>query len=248
MMELWHGPTCAFKDVALQFLPRALDASRRSLGIQEKTLILVATSGDTGKAALEGFRDAPGTHCAVFWPEGGVSGVQKLQMLTQRGGNVSAIAVRGNFDDAQTGVKQIFSDVAIQRADESRRVGAVVGQQHQLRQARPADRLLRVGMVRALCRGRDTPERGDRLRGAHGQLRQHPGGMVRPRDGPAGRPARVRLQPQPRAHGLLQPRRLRHPPPVLHARSARRWTSSYPATSSACSTRSPAGTARRYRR
>lgn len=115
MMELWHGPTCAFKDAALQFLPHALDASRRSLGIKEKTLILVATSGDTGKAALEGFRDVPGTHCAVFWPEGGVSGVQRLQMLTQRGGNVSAIAVRGNFDDAQTGVKRIFSDEAIQK-------------------------------------------------------------------------------------------------------------------------------------
>jgi threonine synthase len=115
MMELWHGPTCAFKDAALQFLPHALDASRRNLGIKEKTLILVATSGDTGKAALEGFRDVPGTHCAVFWPEGGVSGVQRLQMLTQRGGNVSAIAVRGNFDDAQTGVKRIFSDEAIQK-------------------------------------------------------------------------------------------------------------------------------------
>jgi threonine synthase len=115
VMELWHGPTCAFKDVALQFLPRALDEARRILGIAEKTLILVATSGDTGKAALEGFRDVPLTHCAVFWPEGGVSGVQKLQMLTQRGGNVSAIAVRGNFDDAQTGVKRIFSDGAIQK-------------------------------------------------------------------------------------------------------------------------------------
>jgi threonine synthase len=113
IMELWHGPTCAFKDAALQFLPRVLDVSRRSLGIEENTLILVATSGDTGKAALEGFRDVPGTHCAVFWPQGGVSGVQRLQMLTQQGSNVSAIAVRGNFDDAQTGVKQIFNDGAL---------------------------------------------------------------------------------------------------------------------------------------
>jgi threonine synthase len=112
-MELWHGPTCAFKDVALQFLPLAMDAARRKLGVTEKTLILVATSGDTGKAALEGFRDAPGAHCAVFYPEGGVSAVQKLQMETQRGSNVSVIAVRGNFDDTQTGVKRIFADAEI---------------------------------------------------------------------------------------------------------------------------------------
>jgi threonine synthase len=113
VMELWHGPTSAFKDVALQFLPGIMEASRRSLGITEKTLILTATSGDTGKAALEGFRDVPNTHCAVFYPEGGVSGVQRMQMETQRGGNVSVIAVKGNFDDAQTGVKRIFSDAAL---------------------------------------------------------------------------------------------------------------------------------------
>ncbi len=111
-LELWHGPTSAFKDVALQFLPGVMDAARRKLGIAEKTLILVATSGDTGKAALEGFRDVPGTHCAVFYPEGGVSAVQRLQMETQRGGNVSVIAVKGNFDDAQTGVKKLFADSA----------------------------------------------------------------------------------------------------------------------------------------
>lgn len=110
VLELWHGPTCAFKDVALQFLPEAMGAARRKLGIREKTLILTATSGDTGKAALEGFKDVAGTHCAVFYPEGGVSAVQRLQMETQRGGNVSVIAVKGNFDDAQTGVKQIFAD------------------------------------------------------------------------------------------------------------------------------------------
>lgn len=109
-MELWHGPTCAFKDVALQFLPVIMDEARRQMGVSEKTLILVATSGDTGKAALEGFRDVPGTHCAVFYPDGGVSDVQRLQMVTQRGGNVDVIAVRGNFDDAQTGVKRIFAD------------------------------------------------------------------------------------------------------------------------------------------
>ena len=115
-LELWHGPTSAFKDVALQFLPGAMEAARKKLGIAEQTLILVATSGDTGKAALEGFRDVPGTHCAVFYPEGGVSAVQRLQMETQRGGNVSVIAVKGNFDDAQTGVKKLFADEAYNAA------------------------------------------------------------------------------------------------------------------------------------
>ncbi len=110
VLELWHGPTCAFKDMALQWLPRAMVCARRHLGIADNTLILVATSGDTGKAALEGFADVPGTGCAVFYPDGGVSPVQRLQMVTQRGGNVSVIAVEGNFDDAQTGVKRLFAD------------------------------------------------------------------------------------------------------------------------------------------
>ena len=110
LLELWHGPTCAFKDMALQFLPRAMVVARRKLGVAEKTLILAATSGDTGKAALEGFADVPGTWCAVYYPQDGVSAAQRRQMVTQRGGNVSVIAVQGNFDDAQTGVKAIFGD------------------------------------------------------------------------------------------------------------------------------------------
>ena len=109
-MELWHGPTCAFKDIALQILPYLLTASMRKTGEPKKVCILVATSGDTGKAALEGFRDVPGTGILVFYPRDGVSDVQKLQMQSQKGANVSVCAVEGNFDDTQTGVKQIFSD------------------------------------------------------------------------------------------------------------------------------------------
>ena len=109
-MELWHGPTCAFKDVALQILPRLLTASLRKTDESKQVCILVATSGDTGKAALEGFRDVPGTGILVFYPRDGVSDVQKLQMQSQAGSNVSVCAVEGNFDDTQTGVKQIFSD------------------------------------------------------------------------------------------------------------------------------------------
>ncbi|NLV86026.1 MAG: threonine synthase [Clostridiales bacterium] len=109
-LELWHGPTCAFKDMALQMLPLLLTASLKKIGEQRKVCILVATSGDTGKAALEGFADVSGTSIVVFYPRDGVSDVQKLQMTTQRGENVLVCAVEGNFDDTQTGVKEIFGD------------------------------------------------------------------------------------------------------------------------------------------
>ncbi|MGE4485610.1 MAG: threonine synthase [Oscillospiraceae bacterium] len=109
-LELWHGPTCAFKDMALQILPYLLTASLKKSGEERTACILVATSGDTGKAALEGFCDVPKTKIMVFYPKDGVSDVQKLQMTSQGGSNVGVCAVTGNFDDAQTGVKNIFSD------------------------------------------------------------------------------------------------------------------------------------------
>ncbi|MEG1540374.1 MAG: threonine synthase [Oscillospiraceae bacterium] len=110
MLELWHGPTCAFKDMALQMLPLLLVSSLKKLNENRKVCILVATSGDTGKAALAGFANVPGTSIAVFYPRDGVSDVQKLQMTTQEGDNVYVCSVEGNFDDAQNGVKRIFSD------------------------------------------------------------------------------------------------------------------------------------------
>ena len=109
-LELWHGPTCAFKDMALQMLPHLLTASLQKTEETRTACILVATSGDTGKGALEGFKDVAGTRILVFYPKDGVSEVQELQMVTQEGGNVGVCAVHGNFDDAQTGVKQLFSD------------------------------------------------------------------------------------------------------------------------------------------
>lgn len=109
-LELWHGPTCAFKDMALQMLPHLLTASLKKTGEDKQVCILVATSGDTGKAALEGFADVEGTKIFVFYPKDGVSDVQRLQMVTQAGDNVGVCAVVGNFDDAQTGVKRIFGD------------------------------------------------------------------------------------------------------------------------------------------
>ena len=110
MLELWHGPTCAFKDMALQILPFLLTCSAKKIIDGKKIMILVATSGDTGKAALEGFKDVDGTSIMVFYPEDGVSNMQKRQMTTQEGKNVNVCAIKGNFDDCQNGVKAIFTD------------------------------------------------------------------------------------------------------------------------------------------
>lgn len=113
MLELWHGPTCAFKDMALQILPYLLTTSAKKLSLNKKIVILVATSGDTGKAALEGFKDVPDTEILVFYPDDGVSAMQKKQMTTQEGKNVGVCAIKGNFDDAQNGVKAIFTNEEI---------------------------------------------------------------------------------------------------------------------------------------
>ena len=112
-LELWHGPTCAFKDMALQMLPHLLSASLVKNQEEKTVCILVATSGDTGKAALEGFRDVEKTRILVFYPKDGVSAIQELQMATQEGENVGVCSVVGNFDDAQTGVKKLFSDESL---------------------------------------------------------------------------------------------------------------------------------------
>lgn len=114
-LELWHGPTCAFKDMALQILPHLLTVSLKKQKQDQKALILVATSGDTGKAALEGFKDVENTEVVVFYPENGVSPMQKLQMATQEGKNVGVCAVKGNFDDTQTGIKEIFTNDEIKK-------------------------------------------------------------------------------------------------------------------------------------
>ena len=115
MLELWHGPTCAFKDLALQILPFLLTAAVGKSAPGTVPVILVATSGDTGKAALAGFAGVPGTRIIVFFPKNGVSPIQQLQMVTQTGENAAVCAIEGNFDDAQTGVKKIFGDGEMKR-------------------------------------------------------------------------------------------------------------------------------------
>ena len=119
LLELWHGPTCAFKDMALQILPHLLTCSLKKTADGKKAVILVATSGDTGKAALEGFKDVENTEIIVFYPSDGVSPMQKHQMNTTSGNNVNVCAIRGNFDDAQTGVKKIFTTDEVIKALEN---------------------------------------------------------------------------------------------------------------------------------
>lgn len=111
VLELYHGPTSAFKDVALSALPNLMSAARSMNDFSDDIMILTATSGDTGSAAIQGFRDVPGTGIIVFYPYGGVSDTQRLQMVTPDSSNVTACAIRGNFDDAQTGVKRLFREI-----------------------------------------------------------------------------------------------------------------------------------------
>ena len=111
VLELFRGPTSAFKDVALSMLPQLMLAAKKQTGDENETVILTATSGDTGKAAMEGFHDVPGTRIIVFYPDGGVSPIQRAQMATQEGANVKVCAVKGNFDDCQTAVKKAFSKI-----------------------------------------------------------------------------------------------------------------------------------------
>ncbi|MDD5604254.1 MAG: threonine synthase, partial [Eubacteriales bacterium] len=113
VLELWHGPTSAFKDLALQIMPQFMTKAVKYTNDSSGILILVATSGDTGKAALEGFKNVEGVKILVFYPDGGISEVQRMQMVTQEGSNVEAVAVKGNFDDAQNGVKEIFADAGM---------------------------------------------------------------------------------------------------------------------------------------
>jgi len=120
ILELWHGPTCAFKDMALQLLPHLMVTAAKRTGEKDDIVILVATSGDTGKAALEGFKDVSGTHVVVFYPKEGVSSMQQLQMITQEGANVHVVAVEGNFDSAQSGVKAIFADKQLEQKMEQK--------------------------------------------------------------------------------------------------------------------------------
>lgn len=154
ILELFKGPTCAFKDMALQILPHLLTVAGRKAAPGTEIVILVATSGDTGKAALEGFRDVPGTKILVFYPSEGVSPMQKLQMCTQEGNNVAVCAIRGNFDDAQTGVKRIFTDKAI--GEKLRLAGKAFSSANSINWGRLAPQIVYYFPLTAILSGRAT--------------------------------------------------------------------------------------------
>lgn len=147
VLELWRGPTCAFKDMALQIMPRLLSMALKKTGEERTALILVATSGDTGKAALEGYKDVEQIKIMVFYPEDGVSDMQKLQMASQEGENVCVCAINGNFDDAQAGVKKIFADKNI--AEELDRNGIFLSSANSINWGRLAPQI--VYYVSAYC-------------------------------------------------------------------------------------------------
>ncbi|MHB1452903.1 MAG: threonine synthase [Saccharofermentanales bacterium] len=140
ILELWHGPTGAFKDIALQLLPHLMTAAIAKTGEHARICILAATSGDTGKAALEGFRDVEGTQAVVFYPQSGVSEAQRLQMVTQEGGNCHVVAVKGCFDDTQTGVKDIFSDKEL--AAELQKAGIILSSANSINWGRLAPQIV----------------------------------------------------------------------------------------------------------
>ena len=202
-LELWHGPTCAFKDMALQIMPWLLSLSIAKQGGGKDALILVATSGDTGKAALEGYRDVDRVRILVFYPTGGVSRIQQKQMATQEGANVGVVAIRGNFDDAQTAVKRVFGSAEMAREADAHGFFFSSANSDQLGPSRAADCVLCIGLLRPAPRGQGARRRADQRLRADGQLRQHPRRLHRQADGTADRQAYLRLEPQPYPDRLL---------------------------------------------
>ncbi len=241
VLELWHGPTLAFKDMALQCMPLFFSQALEQAHLAEATdldfLVLVATSGDTGVAALNGFADRAHTKIVVYYPDAGVSAIQERQMTTQPGGNLSVFRVAGDFDACQSAVKAVFDDAAF--ADELAarlRLRDLVGELDQLGPAAAADRLLRERLRR---HGRGRPRRlrrpHRRLR-ADRQLRRHPRRLLRQAHGRPDPPPALRQQHQQRARRLHRDRRLRHLRRDRWSRRPRpRWTSSSRQTSRDCS-------------
>ena len=193
-LELWHGPTCAFKDYALQLMPKLLVEAKKNLDRTEKTLILVATSGDTGKAALDGYHDIPGVEIAVFFPTGGTSEIQRLQMVTQEGENVAVYAVRGNFDDAQTGVKKVFGDQAI--AAELAKRNIRLSSANSINWGRLVPQIVYYFAAYAQLLKAGKVRFGDKVDFCvpTGNFWRYSGGLLCKADGPAGGPADLRFQ------------------------------------------------------
>lgn len=161
MLELWHGPTAAFKDMALQLLPHLMTAAIRKTGETSQVCILTATSGDTGKAALEGFSGVEGTQVIVFYPSKGVSEIQRLQMVTTEGANCHVLAVEGSFDDAQSGVKTIFNDKSL--AEELQGKGVLLSSANSINWGRLAPQIVYYFSAYADLLAREKIEPGEKV-------------------------------------------------------------------------------------
>ena len=176
-LELYHGSTIAFKDMALSILPHLMITAAKKNQVKNKIVVLTATSGDTGKAAMAGFADVEGTAIIVFYPKDGVSRIQELQMVTQKGDNTHVVAIHGNFDDAQTGVKKIFGDKAFAAALAEKAASSPLR----------IPSISAVSFLRLYSGGRRGRSRGaDQRDGAYRQLRQYPCGLFGKGDGRPG--------------------------------------------------------------
>ena len=151
-LELFHGSTIAFKDMALSILPHLMITSARKNQVKNDIVILTATSGDTGKAALAGFADVKGTKIIVFYPKNGVSPIQEKQMVTQKGDNTFVVGIHGNFDQAQTGVKKIFGDQSNGSGISSCRLSVLLREFHQYRTSGASDCLLCICICKIVCK------------------------------------------------------------------------------------------------
>ena len=186
-LELFHGATIAFKDMALSILPHLMTVSAKKNQLSGEIVILTATSGDTGKAALAGFADVPGTKIIVFYPKHGVSRIQELQMITQKGSNTHVVGITGNFDDAQSGVKALFSDAELR--------GELGEHGYQFSSANSINigRLVPQIVYYIFAYGRLVRSNAIKA-GPHRKLRKHPGSIFRGKDGTSHRAAHLRVQ------------------------------------------------------
>ena len=186
-LELFHGSTIAFKDMALSILPHLLVTSAKKNHVENEIVILTATSGDTGKAALAGFADVPGTKIIVFYPKSGVSPIQEKQMLTQKGENTYVIGIKGNFDDAQTGVKKDVLQQGTGRSDGWERISVFICKLNQHRTSGSSDRILRKSLRGSGEKGCSKGRRSDECRSAYRKLWKYSGSVLCKTDGNSDR-------------------------------------------------------------
>ena len=193
-LELYHGATIAFKDMALSILPHLMTTAAKKNQVKNEIVILTATSGDTGKAAMAGFADVPGTKIIVFYPKHGVSPIQEKQMVTQKGNNTYVVGITGNFDDAQTAVKKMFNDKELEAELDACRISVLICELYQYRTSGTADRLLCICICITCTSGQDQRRSGDQCGSTYRKLWKYPGCLLCKTDGTSGSQTYLCLQ------------------------------------------------------